>query len=384
MISENESRFIDAVIADLGRHKFEAFLADIVTVKTEVLDWIKNLEEWTADEYTDSGFIFGTLMKTHIRHEPLGVSFIIGTWNFPFMVVLTPLIAAIASGCCALVKPSELAHESEQLLVDLIPRYLDTSAISIVTGGAEETSYMLSQKFDQIFFTGSTGVAKHVSAAAAKYLTPTVLELGGRAPAIVTKSANVEQAAKSCAWAKFTNSGQICLNVNHVFVDPAVRSDFVARLIYWNDQFKSKGDHMGRIVNERHYDRIKSLLDKTSGDVVYGGSGDREKLKLEAAIVNGVEKGDSLLSEELFAPVLPVVVASTDEAIESMNNMPHPLGLYIFSNSKPEIEHSQSFKRFCGARRTADTHDPVLSHTYSGGVTINDVIMHANAPGAPL
>lgn len=191
MVSENEDRFTDALSADLGRHKFESFLVDVVTVKTEALDFIKHLEEWTADERTDSGFIFGTLMKAYLRHEPLGVAFIIGTCNFPFMLTLIPLIAAVAAGCTVLLKPSELAHQCEQLLVELIPKYLDTSAIRIVTGAAQETGYMLQQRFDHIFFTGSTAVAKHVAAAAAKYLTPTVLELGGQAPAIVTKTANI-------------------------------------------------------------------------------------------------------------------------------------------------------------------------------------------------
>ena len=341
MVTDNEDKICKALAKDLNRHEFESYATDILGLKGDILDHIQHLEEWTADEIPDAGFIMGTLGKAHIRKEPLGVALIIGAWNFPFLLLLQPMIAAIAAGCTVMLKPSELSLTTEETLLNLIPQYLEKSAYTVVTGGPSETGYILSKKFDHIFFTGSPGVARHVATAAAKHLTPTVLELGGQGPAIVTKSANVDLAAKRIAYAKFINSGQICLSVNHVFVDPAVHDDFIARLVYWNDKFKGEKEghsQMGKIVNERNYDRLKGLLDKTNGKVVYGGSGDRSQLSLKTCIIDNVSMDDSLLAEELFGPLLPVVLADYKEATRIIGTLPHPLAIYIFSSKKTEVD----------------------------------------------
>jgi len=222
MMEDNEAEILSALKKDLNRHDFESHAADLLGMRQDILEHIKHLEEWAADSKPDAGFIFGTLGKATIRKEPLGVALIIGAWNFPFLLLLQPMLGAIAAGCCVMLKPSELALASQALLVDLIPRYLDTSAIRIVTGGPQETGKILELRFNHIFFTGSGVVAKYVTAAAAKHLTPTVLELGGQGPAIITKSANVDLAAKRVAYGKFLNAGQICLTVNHVFAEPEI------------------------------------------------------------------------------------------------------------------------------------------------------------------
>ncbi|KAF5688646.1 aldehyde dehydrogenase (NAD+) [Fusarium denticulatum] len=309
MLVDNEKAITEALAADLGRHEFEALTS-----------------------VSSTGFLMGTLGKARIRKEPLGVVLVIGAWNFPFLFTLQPVIAAITAGCCVVVKPSELSVASQNLMQDFVGRYLDPEAIRRVTGGPQETTKLLELKFNHIFFTGSTKVAKFVAAAAAKHLTPTVLELGGQGPAIVTAKADLDLAAKRIAYAKFLNAGQICLSVNHVFVDPEVHDAFVQRLHYWTQQFSSgESSHMCKIVNKRNFDRLS----------------------------------DSLLSEELFGPICPVIKATYQDAVRQTNSGPHPLAIYIFNSDRSEINH-------------------VLQNTISGGVTINDVLMHYGVPGAPF
>lgn len=225
---------------------------------------------------------------------------------------------------------------------------------------------MLTHKFNQIFYTGGGKVGRIIAEAAAKHLTPVVLELGGQAPVIVTKTADIELAAKRIAHAKLTNSGQVCLNGNHVFADPAVHDQLLERLQYWFEKFLETGsDQFATIINERHFDRISGLLKATAGVVVYGGELDRDRKYIKPTIVRDIMTDDSLMSEELFAPIAPVIVADIDRAIEIINSMPHALGLYIFSKSQAEI-------------------DRILDNTSSGGVTINDLMLHAGVPHAPF
>jgi aldehyde dehydrogenase (NAD+) len=209
MIDENEQKITDALAQDLNRHPFESYISDIYGIKTDILEHIRHVEEWASDEHLpEAGIIMGRLGKARIHKEPLGVALIIGAWNFPFLLLIQPIIAAVTAGCCVLMKPSELALASQKLLQTLVAQYLDSSAIALVTGGPIETAHILERRFDHIFFTGSSAIARHITAAAAKHLTPTVLELGGRGPAIVTQSADVDLAAKRIAYAKFLNAGQ--------------------------------------------------------------------------------------------------------------------------------------------------------------------------------
>ncbi|GAB7354595.1 hypothetical protein MBLNU459_g5037t2 [Dothideomycetes sp. NU459] len=365
MVEDNEDAIVQALSSDLNRHKFESYAADIHSLKSDILEHIKNLERWAADEYVEgAGFIMGTLGKARIRKEPLGVGLIIGAWNFPFLLVLQPLIAAVTAGCCVLMKPSELATASQNLLLKLTKEYLDPAAISLITGGPKETAYVLEHKFDHIFFTGSSKIARFVTAAAAKHLTPTVLELGGQGPAIVAKSANVDLAAKRISYAKFLNAGQICLSVNHVFVDPDVYAEFIDRLAFWNKTFLSEGD-MCQIVNERNFDRLAGLLKMSRGRKIETGQSDRSTCRMQPTIVADVKPDDAIMTEELFGPIAPIIKATYQQAYSMIQSMPHPLAIYIFSNKQSEV-------------------DEILDNTISGGVTINDVMMHASVHGAPF
>ncbi|KAL5342732.1 Aldehyde/histidinol dehydrogenase [Aspergillus crustosus] len=365
LVKDNESLIHDALLKDMNRHPFETTFTEITNVLGDIIEHLKNIDSWTADQKPDAGFMRFMLRPT-LRPEPLGVALIIGPWNFPFSLLVQPLVAAITAGCAVLLKPSEVTSAVQGLFVELVPKYLDNSAVRVVTGGAEETSRLLQRKFDHIFFTGSVPVARHIAAAAAKHLTPTVLELGGQCPAIVTASADIETAAKDIAWVKVLNGGQICLSVNHVFVHPAIERKLVERLTFWfNEYSKGEADSLTHIVNDKNYSRLNGLLGRSSGRIEYDGESDAKTRKLPPAIVSDVKVTDSLLSEELFGTICPVVKATTQEAIDSINSLPNPLAIYIFSQTQPEI-------------------DNIITSTLSGGVTINSVLLHAMVPNAPF
>ena len=339
MIVDNEDSIVDALKKDLNRHTFETYSADLLGIKRDILEHIRNLEDWAADERPKAGLILGTLSKARVRREPLGVALIIAPWNFPMLLLFQPLIAAITAGCAVMLKPSELAVESEKLVVRLVNEYLDPEAVRIVTGGPAETSHILEHRFNPIFFTGSGEIAQYVATSAAKFLTPTVLELGGQGPAIVTKTANVDIAAKRVAFAKFFNAGQICLTVNHCFVDPDVHDRFVQRLGYWFDQYLAgPKDGYSKIINGNNFDRLTGMLRGTDGRVVYGGSTNRDEGFLHPSIVTGVTRkgsclywkssrehtishhyvADALLQEELFGPIVPIIKANTTDAYKTI------------------------------------------------------------------
>lgn len=383
MLEDNQDRIIQSAQVDLNAHPIEVGLS-LGMLKTSILHHLKHIEEWTAAKpIKNAGFVMGTLGKARIRKEPLGTTVIIGAWNVPLFSVLYPLISAITAGCCAVIKPPELAPHQQTLIFDLFGEYLDPRAIRVVTGGPEETAYLLSKKWNHIFFTGSNKVARIVAAAAAKHLTPTVMELGGQGPCIVTKTADLDLAARRLAFIKFYNGGQICVTANHVFVEPEVADELLERVAYWHAQIWKKNaageggaDHFCRIINERNYDRLAGLLEKTQGKVLYGGltKSDRADLFFHPTVVNlgGLTKADGssalqdpVMSEELFGPILPVITATVDEALRAINSMPNPLALYVFSRERVVI-------------------DRILDNTLSGGVTVNNFIMHVVLPDSPF
>jgi aldehyde dehydrogenase (NAD+) len=298
MIEDNEGEMVKALSSDLNRHEFETYFVEFMSMKTDVMDHLKHLEEWAADEIPDAGLVMGRLSGAYIKKEPLGVALIIGPWNFPITLTIQPLIAAVTAGCACMLKPSEMAPASQDLMVKMVSKYLDQDAIRIATGGARETGKILEHKFDEVFFTGSSKVARFITAAAAKHLTPTVLELGGQGPAIVCESADLDLAARKIAWVKYLNAGQICLSVNHVFVHPNVHDKFVERLEYWLAEFLKGGkENMTTIISTRNFDRLKGMLDKSKGKVVVGGTSNRDKLFIEPTVVVDVTmKGETSAS----------------------------------------------------------------------------------------
>lgn len=385
MIEDNKEHIADALYADIHRHRQESYISDCAVVQSDILNTLKKLDEWTKDEKPSRWDLINFMGATVVRKEPKGVALIIGAWNFPITLLLQPMVAAIAAGCTVIVKPSDLAPAVQDLLMELFPRYLDRDAIRCVSAGPQEMPYILEQRYDHIFYTGSALVGKIVHAAAAKHLTPTTLELGGLAPAIVTPDANIDVSAKHIASTKFQNAGQvkpshhdpnrpkltgahkICLNVNHVLVDPSVREPLVNNLIRYFDIFtegKEQPEYYTHIVNERNFDRLDRLLSQTSGQILYGGHRDR-KARFFGPTIVAVKPDDILLTEEIFGPILPIVEADLDAAIAFTKGTGRPLALYAFTNNQAERQR-------------------VLNETQSGGVTFNDCMWHCLALDAPF
>lgn len=299
LVEENEQAIIDAIKSDLNRPGFETYLTDLAGIRKDILYHLENIDAWAADDPLGDSFIARRLGVARIRKEPLGVVLIIGAWNFPVLLVLQPLIAAITAGCCAIIKPSELTTACQTLLQGLVIQYLDSTAIRVICGGVDETTKLLELPFNHIFFTGSASVGRHISAAAAKHLTPVTLELGGQSPAIIGKSADLDRAAKTIAFSKFLNAGQICLAVNHVFVDPVVHDTFVEKLKYWSSQFlHGERKITTAIVNQRHRDRLYGLLQQTKGRVVCGGGETDELCRMEPTVVTNLDIDGKLPSNQ--------------------------------------------------------------------------------------
>jgi len=290
-----------------------------------------------------------------VRFDPLGVCLIIGTWNYPVTLALSPLVAAISGGNTAVIKPSSMAPATAEVIAQLIPEYLDTNAFSVVLGGRTETTALLEQKWDHIFFTGSQSVGKTVMTAAAKNLTPVVLELGGKNPAIVHSSANLRVAARRIAQGRWQNSGQLCVSPDYVLAFKDIKEQFLSKLKDAAIEFYGTPQHnpdYGRIVNVHHYDRLIHLLG--SGDTYHGGECDRDNLFIAPTILVNVALDSPIMQEEVFGPILSVLeVDSVEEVIDFVNARPKPLGLYVFAENRKISER-------------------ILNSTESGAAMVND------------
>ncbi|KAJ5238410.1 Aldehyde/histidinol dehydrogenase [Penicillium chermesinum] len=355
LVSDNKDRFLDALHKDCNRSAYESLVSEYTGILNEILYHLQNVDQWIKPRRPDDGSLPMTLLAgASLRPEPRGLVLIIGPWNFPVSLLLRPLVAAITAGCTAILKPSELTQASQACLVELVPQYLDTDAISIVTGGPGETTSLLQNKqFDLIFFTGSPAVGRLVAEAAAKHLTPVVLELGGQGPGIVTASADIDFAAKSIASTKYMNAGQSCLAVNHVLAHPSVAEQLVELLKFHFEAFAADGpDSMTAVINKKNFDRLKNSIEKSHGTVVYGGQADPDKLSIRPTILTDLTPNDPILSSEIFGPICPILITTTEDAIRSINST-----------------HCQL---------------TVITSTTSGGVTVNDTLVHAAVLGAPF
>jgi aldehyde dehydrogenase (NAD+) len=306
--------------------------------------------------------------RSYIYREPLGVTLIIGAWNYPLHLVLVPLIGAIAAGNCAVLKPSEVAPNVSALIAKWIPKYLDRKAVQVVEGSVPETTELLQEKWDHIFYTGNGTVGRIVMAAAARHLTPVTLELGGKSPCIVDESADLNMAAQRIVFGKFFNAGQTCVAPDYVLVHDHVHDALVNRMSsaireFYGDDPKQSPD-FARIVNERHHARLTRLLD--DADVVTGGETDVSDRYIAPTIIKNVKEDDAVMQEEIFGPILPVIsVPSVDSAIAFVNRRPKPLALYLFGRNK-------------------DVHDRVLAGTSAGGTTINHIWLHLGVDQLPF
>lgn len=369
MITENSKEFHAALWTDLRRNWVEADLVDVAGVAREAEDARRCLGDWMQPMVIPTHkALRADMVKVFVRFDPLGVALIIGAWNYPFLLTLSPLIAAIAAGNAGVIKPSEMAPASADLLARLFPRYMDPEAFSVVLGGVPETTALLEQKWDHIFFTGGPTVGKIVMTAAARHLTPVVLELGGKCPAIIHSSANLAIAATRVAQGRWMNAGQTCTGVDHVLVFKDVKEEFLQHLKQALGKFygadPQESPDYGRIVNDRHHARLVGLL--AGGEVYHGGQHDAKDRYIAPTILVNPRPGSPVMQEEIFGPILPVIeVSSVEEAIAHVNAGPKPLGLYVFTETREVAER-------------------VLDGTESGDAAVNDCTVQPLMPDLPF
>jgi aldehyde dehydrogenase (NAD+) len=367
MMTERAGDFHAALWTDLRRNRTDADATDVKFLAADADHALSHLREWMKPVSADAPRV---LQPAHVKvqFDPLGVGLIIGTWNYPLMLTLSPLIAAIAGGNVAVVKPSEVAPACAEAIARLVPEYLDSNAFSVVLGAVPETTALLEQQWDHIFFTGGTAVAKVVMTAAAKNLTPVVLELGGKSPTIVHSSADLRVAARRIAQGRWNNSGQTCTAPDYVLVLKDVAKQFLEHLkesiLHFYGDDPQKSPDYGRIVSTRHFDRLKALL--ASGTIYHGGRHDRSDKYIEPTVLVNVSPESPAMQEEIFGPILPVLeLDSVQQAINFVNARPCPLGLYVFAEDEHVVEQ-------------------ILGSTSSGDAGVNECTIQPLVPDLPF
>uniref|UniRef100_A0A3B4HCU6 Aldehyde dehydrogenase n=1 Tax=Pundamilia nyererei TaxID=303518 RepID=A0A3B4HCU6_9CICH len=354
MIAEKETEIATALKQDINRSQYDTPLLELIGIENEIKLAIEKLGEWAAPRPAEKNLL--TISdEVYIQPEPLGVVLIIGAWNYPWGLTLMPLVGAIAAGNAAVVKPSELSECSSLLLRDLYP---------VVTGSVSETQELLRLRFDHIVFTGSSTVAKLVMEAAARHLTPVTLELGGKSPCYIDKSCNIRVACRRITWGKFINCGQTCIAPDYILCEPCIQDYLSAPFQeFYGADPKCSPDY-GRIVNQRHFNRIMGLMEGYTP--VVGGQSDSSQRYIAPTVLKDVPPHSRLMQEEIFGPVLPIVtVSDMDNAITFINEREKPLALYIFCSDKKAIKK-------------------MIAETTSGGVTVNDVMMHYTLNSLPF
>ena len=369
LLTAHEDEMVAALKADLGRPLAEAFAADIGVSRLHIRYLRKHFESWSQPTKVFPG-VLSMPAKAEIIHEPLGVALVISPWNYPIQLLVEPMAAALAAGNCVVAKPSELSPACSAVLARLLPKYLDDDAVVVVEGGVPETTALLELQFDHIFFTGSTSVGRVVMQAAAKHLTPVTLELGGKSPTIVAADADLEVAARRIMWGKLMNAGQTCIAPDYVLVESSAKDRLVEKMIATIEEFYGADPavtpDLGRIVNERHHDRLTGLVASAGGQVVAGGTSDRSTRYLAPTIIVDPDLDAPIMNEEIFGPVLPVIgVDSIEDAIMFVNDRDKPLALYVFSASDEVAQR-------------------VLSRTSSGGACINHAVVHILPDNMPF
>lgn len=357
MCTERADEFVEALRADLGKPPIEALAADVAQGKTEAASALRKLKKWTRPERIGPIPLIG---RSFVMREPLGVVLIISPWNYPVGLLLSPLAGAIAAGNAVVLKPSEVTPHTSAALARYVREYLDPEAITLVEGGVPETTALLDERFDHIFYTGNGHVGRIVMEAAAKHLTPVTLELGGKSPCLVDRDVDIATTARRIVWGKFLNAGQTCIAPDYVLVhrereEELVRELEVATRGFYGDDPKITPD-FARVVNGRHLERLAKLLE--SGRPAFGGEIDAEQNYLAPTVLRDVAPDSPIMQEEIFGPILPVLtVADMDEAVEFVNSRDKPLALYVFT-------------------RDDAVEEKVLRETSSGGACVNGTIMH--------
>ncbi len=364
-LQANESLLFEAIYSDFKKSQFETYATELGLVYHEIDVAVRQVTNWSRRRRMPSNLL-NFPSHTYLRPEPLGVSLVIGAWNYPYLLSIGPMIGAIAAGCTVILKPSELPSRTSEALHKIISGSFAEEYIAVVEGGVPQTTALLKERFDKIFFTGSTNVGRIVYKAAAEHLTPVTLELGGKSPAFVTKDCNLKMTVKRLIWSKFLNSGQTCISPDYVLVDRSIEKAFLERCKKEIDKekFAFENDNYTQIINDRNFERLQKLIDPTK--VYLGGTSDKESRWIAPTILHNVSFDDAVMQDEIFGPILPVIAYdSLEESIQKVRSMEKPLSCYVFTKS-PKIKRQ------------------VMDGISFGGGMVNDAVMHITNSNIPF
>lgn len=358
-IRKAEDRIAEALYKDLHKAHMEAYMSETGMVLAELTYQLRHIDEWTQPIYVKRE-LAQFPSKSFRLAEPYGVVLVMSPWNYPFQLAMEPVIGALAAGNTVIIKPSAYAPHTSHIIAEIIHECFDERYVAVVEGGRKENTALLEQRFDYIFFTGGVEVGRLVMEKASRYLTPVTLELGGKSPCIVEKSAHVRMAAKRIVFGKFLNAGQTCVAPDYVLIDASIRNEFLAYVQYYIHKFFGDDplccEEYPCIINEKHFTRLLHLME--SGNVCIGGRSLALSRLIEPTVLEGVSFDDDVMKEEIFGPILPVITYQTiDEALDYIKDQEKPLALYLFTQNK------QMEKR-------------VLKECSFGGGCINDTIIH--------
>lgn len=361
-----QPQILEALWKDLHKSSQEAYLTEMSIVFNELDYHIRNLKKWAKPQRVATP-LFMLPSSSQIITEPLGVSLIVAPWNYPFQLLINPLIGSISAGCCTILKPSPESANLSAVVADMIAKTFDSSYITTIEGGREVNTILFNQRFDFIFFTGSPMLGKVVMQAAAQHLTPVILELGGKSPCIVDRGAHIDLAAKRIVWGKFMNAGQTCISPDYLLVHNSIKEELIQKIKAYIQEFYSSeplnSPFYPRIINEKAMQRLVSLLDPSK--IIFGGNYNMTEKFIEPTLMTDIYQTDPIMQEEIFGPILPISgYDEINEAIRLVNENEKPLALYFFGNES--------------------TADYVLSHTTSGGACINDTLMHIGNHNLPF
>jgi len=365
VVKSNEKLLYDAIYQDFGKSEFETFGTEISFIYKDIDYYLKNLKSFAKPKNVFTNIV-NQMGSSKIVFEPLGNCLVIGAWNYPYQLTLTPVIAAIAAGNTCMIKPSELPENTMKAMAKLINENFDAQFLYVVEGGVEETTAILKLRFDKIFFTGSPRVGKIVYKAAAEHLTPVTLELGGKSPAFVTENADLQVAARRIVWGKFINAGQTCVAPDYLYVAENIKAKFLKVLIQEikKRNYTDNVDHYCKIINERNFDRLEKMIDREK--VVFGGETNREKRYISPTVLDNVTWEDAVMQEEIFGPILPILTyKNLETAMQTVVEGEKPLSAYLFSNDAKEQELFTEKLSF-------------------GGGCINDTLMHLSNDRLPF
>lgn len=368
-IKKHEPDILDALKSDLGKNKVEAYATEVGFVMKELSYIIKELKNWAKTKSVTTPMMQFPA-KSFIKYEPYGTVLIIGPFNYPFQLVMSPLIGALAAGNCAVVKPSEMTPQTSMVVQEILEEVFPEDYVKVIQGEKEVTSQLLDERFDYIFFTGSTKVGQIVYEKASKHLTPVTLELGGKSPVIIDDTANLKVAAERIAFGKFMNAGQTCVAPDYILIDNEIKVKFVEALQATIQEFYGaqieQSEDFGRIVNDNHFNRLVNIIEDSRQQVIYGGESNADELFVAPTIILDPKLSDSVMQQEIFGPILPIIGYDTfNEVYDIVEQYEKPLALYLFTEDSDQI--------------TA-----VFNRLSFGGGCVNDTILHLANPNLPF